>query len=279
MRFNIRKLKSESLSLLNHDSTLEMFEKLSFNKENSAEFESTTEKINGNDYTLEIDIDNYIKIAKQEVYTKDANKQISYLLYKDLKKLTIPKFVFYESEFWSFLNMYVFKDLINYLYFEKNQKDTDIEDEDKKLSKLDKYKRYFFNLVPFSNISRTGIWFLWHVGNKIGESSSNDLYSVAFDFIDPVKAMIERNQGKNNKILICWLKVLLSLDEHYRVKIKSKKFKSAIPTHLNNLSVIFALESLDENNMIERMKKEVIEIINFLETSHEDNDLSLDEDK
>jgi hypothetical protein len=54
--------------------------------------------------------------------------------------LTIPKFVFYESEFWSFLNMYVFKDLINYLYFEKKQKDTDTEDEDKKLSKLDKYK-------------------------------------------------------------------------------------------------------------------------------------------
>jgi len=279
MRFNIRKLRSENLSLLNHNSTLELFEKLGFPEENSPEFESITEKINGNDYTLEIDIDNYIKIAKQEVYTKDANKQISYLLYKDLKKLSIPKFVFYESEFWSFLNMYVFKDLIKYLYFEKKQKDTDVEDEDKKLSKLDKYKRYFFNLVPFSNISRTGIWFLWHVGSKIGESSSNELFSIAFDYIDPVKAMIERNQGKNNKILICWLKVLLSLDEHYKVKIRSKKFKSAIPTHLNNLSVIFAPESLEEKNMIERMKKEVIEIINSFENSYEDNNLIIDEDK
>lgn len=266
MRFNIRKLKSESLSLFSKDFTLEMFESLDFFKEGTKKYEDTTEKILGLDYSLDLDIENYLNVAKKELYTKDANKQISYLLYNDLKKLSIPKYIFYESGFWAFLNMYVFKDLISYLYFQKKHNEND-DEEKLAITKLDKYKRYFFNLVPFSNISRTGMWFLWHVGSKIGENGSNELYDVAFDFIDPVKAMIERNQGKNNKILLCWLKVLKNLDEKNKIKVKSKKFKSAIPTHLNNLSVIYSLESLDEDKIIEKINKEVIEIINNIDNS------------
>jgi hypothetical protein len=55
------------------------------------------------------------------------------------------------------------------------------------------------------------------------------------------------------------------LDENYKSKINSKDFKFTIPTHLNNLSVIFSLESLNEILMVETIKKEVIEFIDSLE--------------
>jgi hypothetical protein len=77
--------------------------------------------------------------------------------------------------------------------------------------------------------------------------------------------MIERNQGKNNDVLLAWLRVISMLDENYKSKINSKDFKFTIPTHLNNLSVIFSLESLNEILMVETIKKEVIEFIDSLE--------------
>ncbi len=263
MNFNIKRIKRESLTELATNLTLENYEKLEFFNKNSNEVELSTEDIDGKLINVYIEVDKYLEIARQEQFTKDANKKLAILLFNDLKKLNLPKYVFYQREFWSYMNIFVFKDIIKYLYFDKKFKET--EDEKDQDSKLNKYKRYFLNDVSISRISRSGFWFLWHMANKVYLPNEPNLINIAFDFITPVSAMIERNQGKNNDVLLSWLRVISMLDEKYKSKINSPDFKFVIPTHLNNLSVIFSLESLNETLMVETIKKEVIEFIDSLE--------------
>ncbi len=263
MNFNIKRIKRESLTELATNLTLENYEKLEFFNKDSNEAELSTEDINGKTINIDIEVDKYLEIAKQDQFTKDANKKLAILLFNDLKKLNLPKFVFYQQEFWSYMNIFIFKDVIKYLYFDKKFKET--EDEKEQDSKLNKYKRYFLNDVSITRISRSGFWFLWHMANKVYLPNEPNLINIAFDFITPVSAMIERNQGKNNDVLLSWLRVISMLDEKYKSKINSPDFKFAIPTHLNNLSVIFSLESLNETLMVETIKREVIEFIDSLE--------------
>jgi len=252
------KINQDKLSELSNYLTIENFKNLDFLSGKYKSIENLTEKINSKDFSFSIDLNEYMDIVTKEKFTKDANKKLSVKLYFDLLKANLPNNVFYLNEFWAFINLFVFPKLIKTLYFDNPDKS---EEPSIKLKLLEKYQRYYLNNVPISNISRTGLWFLWILASKVNPVLNPDLISIAFDFIDPVKAMIERTQGKNSQILIAWLKAISKLDIKYQKLLKSEKFRSIIPTHLNNLSVIFSLESLDDDMISQTITNETMELI------------------
>jgi hypothetical protein len=261
-------------SKLIKETQLVLFDDISLLQEHITKQENSLKKINGKDYYIDIDINIYKKIAEEPKFTKDANKLISKRLYQDLMKLNIPKFYFFQPEFWTYLNVFIFGDVIKYLYFQKHDKtdeestedeSNDFEADEKAKEKqklLNKYLRYFFNAVTLSNISRTGFWFLWLISEKVYDPNNQHFVDIAFDFVDPVKAMIERNQGSNDTVLRAWLEAISKLSEIDQRKLKSSEFRTKVPTHLNNLSVMLSLESLKYEEMVERIYVESSFFIN-----------------
>jgi hypothetical protein len=252
------KINQDKQSELSNYLTIENFKNLDFLSGKYKSIENLTEKINSKDFSFSIDLNEYMEIVSKEKFTKDANKKLSVKLYLDLLSAGLPNNIFYLNEFWAYINLFVFPKLIKTLYFDKPDES---EEPSNKLKLLEKYRRYYLNNVPISNISRTGLWFLWVLASKVNPTLNPDLIPLAFDFIDPVKAMIERSQGKNSQVLIAWLKAISKLDMKYQKLLKSEKFRSIIPTHLNNLSVIFSLESLDDEMIIQTITNETKEFI------------------
>jgi hypothetical protein len=252
------KINQDKLSELMTYLTIENFKNLDFLSGKYRAKEDLIEKIYSKDFSFSIDLNEYMAIVRSEKFTKDANKKISVKLYFDLLKAGLPNNVFYQSEFWAYLNLFVFPRLVKTLYFDKVD---DLKDPENKVKIMEKYQRYYLNNVSISSISRTGLWFLWVVASRVNPSINSELIGFAFDFIDPVKAMIERSQGKNSQILVAWLKAISLLDNKYQKLLKRPEFRSLIPTHLNNLSVIFSLESLDDEMVIRTIINETKEFI------------------
>lgn len=267
-------IDENAYSKFKNEIQLEDFNDISLLQDKITKQENSLKNINGKDYVIDIDIDSYKKIAEGSRFTKDANKAISKKLFEDLNKINIPKYYFFQPEFWTYLNVFIFGDIIKHLYFikhekgdddstEEEMKDTETDEKNKEEQKqLNKYLRYFFNSVTLSNISRTGFWFLWLVSEKVYDKNKEYLVDIAFDFVDPVKAMIERNQGSNDTLLKAWLEAISRLSEIEQKKLKSPDFRTKVPTHLNNLSVVYSLESLDYEEMVGKIHSETVFFIN-----------------
>ena len=144
----------------------------------------------------------------------------------------IPENILYEKEVWAYLNCFVFFDLVKKRY---------LSDEFESESD-DKIGRLFF--CNGSQIDRTGLRWLWVLANSTYDNEYQyGLLETAREYIDPVKAIFERELGRNPIVFKSFVRALqLNNDK----RIRSDKYKSIIPTHIRNLATMEIYESVEK---------------------------------
>ena len=220
---------------------------LSFNDELVEEY-SAPLIINGKEVELEIDIVKYEKIVSEDafVYTKMA--KVGMELQKDFESATeyIPRNIYHEKEFWAYLSLTLFKDVVKGLRASL---------EEGKIS-ADKIKQYYFNI---GETSRTGLLFVWVMVDQLDSNGDFDIIHTAFEFVDPVKAILERTMSKNPQILRAFVEGIIRNGKNS--KFKSKEFKSKMPSHIScyaSVSVLDALEYSELVDVIAEQQKAII---------------------
>ena len=211
---------------------------------------------NGKLVLIDIDLEKYEKIVNLPIYTYQKNAMISKELIADLRpidsSISIEPKVFYDKEIWSFLNVFVFRDIIWKLYFQKNDEVSDITEEQNGSQKIkDKISRYYLNYSSFRSPTRTGFRFLWILGFLTDVENHIERTQAAFEYIDPVKAIFERSISRNRDILNAYIDAIL-VNRKMR-GLKSNKRRSKVPTHINNLAAANLLDAY-----------QYIELVDFL---------------
>jgi hypothetical protein len=168
-------------------------------------------------------------------------------LNKDIKsnEVDIPRNLLYEKEFWAYLSMTCFKDVVR----ELRLKDTGNITENK-------IKKFYFNA---GEISRTGLLFLWVMVDRLNSEDDFEITHTAFEFVDPVKAVLERTMSKNPAILRAFVQGIINNEKD--AKFKSDKFRSKVPSHISCYASISMLDALDYEELIEIITQEQQAII------------------
>lgn len=219
---------------------------LSFN-DNIVEENSEPVLIEGKQVELEIDIDKYLGIANEPTfgYTKFAKVGIE--LHKDFRSdaVTLPRNLFYEKELWAYLSMTSFKEVIKELRLKDSGKITE-----------NKIKQFYFNA---GEISRTGLLFLWVMVDRLNSENNFEITHTAFEFVDPVKAVLERTMSKNPNILRAFVQGVINNGKDS--KFKSDKFRSKVPSHISCYASVSMLDALDYEELVEIITQEQQAII------------------
>ena len=192
--------------------------------------------INGKSIELDIDIEKYHQVADENVFGYTKFAKIGMFLHKDLKstEVDIPVSIFYEKEVWAYLSMTFFKDIVKKLKLD-----------DDKITE-DRIKRLYFNT---GKSSRTGLWFLWMMVDRL--ESENDYYMThtAFEFVDPARAILERTMGRNPAILRAFVQGIINNDKNSL--FKHKKYKSTVPSNISCYASISMLDALEYDELVE----------------------------
>ena len=203
--------------------------------------------INGKYIEIEIDLNKYLTIINKNQFLYAKQAEIAIELHKDIRSDTtnIPRSLFYEKEFWAYLSLTVFKDVV--IGLRDSLKKGNIN--------ADKIKQFYFNT---GEISRTGLLFLWSMVDRL-DSKDDNIIRVAFEFIDPVKAVLERTMSKNPDILRAFVQGIINNNNDS--KFKSDKFRSRVPSHISCYASVSVIDALDYNELVDIITKEQYAII------------------
>ena len=204
--------------------------------------------INGEQLEVEIDIDKYNSIVSEDVFGYTKMAKVGMELHKDLKltNIQIPRNVFHEKEFWAYLSLTIFKDVVKGLR-------TSLEED--KVNE-DKIKRFYFNT---GGASRTGLLFVWVMIDQLDSADNFDITHTAFEFVDPVKAILERTMSRNPMILKAFVQGIINNDKNQ--KFKGKIFKSKMPSHISCYASVSVLDALEYDELVEVITEEQRAII------------------
>jgi len=200
MEITLKRIKKDSFDeLLEH--TLEIYAK---KKELIIDEEyvqncSEIVYVSGVEVKCSFELEQYNEIVSRDDKGYNKLADIGMLLHKELRTKAsgnIPKNILYEKEIWAYLSLTIFKDIVKKLRL----------DDDEKMNE-DKIARFYFNV---RGISRTGLFFLWCMIDRLESENNYKMSHVAFEFIDPVKAIFERTMSKNPKILQAFTQGILS---------------------------------------------------------------------
>jgi len=217
--------------------------------------------VNGSPVFANIDISEQInKLNSRKVAMRVIDFKISKILFVALNS-KVPRKILYENEFWTYLSHTIFKDYIIKRYFYNNE---DSDDEDQKDSIMNKIRRYFFSSTTqkgASNLSsRIGLKFLYSlVDLTYDDREQFKLTELAHRFIDPVKAIYERQIGKNKMIIKSFVKAIEI--NNYDHRIRSTTYRTKIPTHISNFASVNLLDAYDYNELSKLIAKEQTKIL------------------
>lgn len=204
----------------------------------------------GKQISLDYNVGEYEAIVDGDEATYQKLAKIGMLLHRDTRDANgtaIPKNILYEPSVWAYLSFKVFKDVVKKLR---------LEDDDKMTT--DKIERYYFNVK--NQISRRGLLFLWIMIDRLDSEGDEEVSTVAFHFIDPVKAIFERTMSRNPAVLKAFVQAIINNDKDPR--IKNKKFKLCIP---NNVSCYARINMLDAYNYDDLVETMTIQMKNVLD--------------
>lgn len=189
--------------------------------------------IDNQEVDLEINIDNYNEINKNAKSAGESSVLIAKQLYNDFvyNGQRIATKLMYEKEFWTYMNLTLFFDLIRDKYFDDLKDISKMSDKEKKLLK-EKIGRLYFNTGGLSKLDRTGLRFLWVLADLTYYKDNFDLLQIAWDFIDPFKAIQECVLGNNPYILKGFARAIQILD--CDSKIKNTVNRTLVPLHIRN---------------------------------------------
>ena len=162
----------------------------------------------------------------------------------------------YEKEFWTYMNLTIFFVLIKSKYFEDLKDISKMSDKEKKSLK-DKIGRLYFNTGGLSKLDRTGLRFLWVLADLTYYNNGYELLQIAWDFIDPFKAIQECVLGNNPYILKAFARAIQILE--CDPKIRNTENRTLIPLHIRNYACnnfVDAYTNIDElgNILAEQIK-------------------------
>ena len=194
--------------------------------------------INGHIAEMYLDIDKYQAIADEETYGYTKLAKVGMALHNDFKLATvnIPRNIFYEKEFWAYLSLTHFKDVVKGL--RASLKEGQIS--------ADKIKQFYFNA---GTLSRTGLLFIWVMIDRLNSADNFDISHTAFEFVDPVKAILERTMSKNPMVLRAFVQGIINNGKD--AKFKGKAFKSKMPSHISCYASVSVLDALEYDELVE----------------------------
>lgn len=203
--------------------------------------------VDGKQIELEIDINKYLDIAKEPTFGYTKFAKVGMELHKDFRSdtLALPRNLFYEKELWAHLSMTSFKEVIRELRLKDSGKITE-----------NKIKQFYFNA---GEISRTGLLFLWVMVDRLNSEEDFEITHTAFEFVDPVKAVLERTMSKNPNILRAFVQGIINNGKDSR--FKSDKFRSKVPSHISCYASVSMLDALDYEELVEIITQEQQAII------------------
>ena len=248
-RYTLKRIsKSVYDDLVN--ATEDEFKKSEFLKINKDRVTNECEDVIVNGKKIEFDIDveqiNQITGSNNPNYIKNA--KIAMILHKNIQDVNgtkIPYNIMNEKEVWSYLNTCIFYEQIKKLYMPKESDVT-----------LDRIRRYYFNIASESKVSRTGFKFLWLMVDKLNSENEEEITRIAFECIDPVRAMFERKITRNPMILRAFVEAIIRNGAEFKRKIKSPKYKSLVPKHINCYAAINMLDAYGYEELVDVLAKE-----------------------
>ena len=220
------------------DRTISKFEKTGelLLSEDLIEANSEPIFIGGQTVEIDIDIDKYKNIASEDTFGYSKFAKVGMELHKDFKssEVEIPTNILYEKELWAYISLTSFKDVVKELRLKDEGKITP-----------NKIKQFYFNT---GGVSRTGLLFLWVMVDRLNSEDEFDITNTAFEFIDPVKAILERTMSKNPSILRAFVQGIINNNKDSR--FKSDKYRSKVPSNISCYASVNVLDVLDYNELV-----------------------------
>lgn len=203
--------------------------------------------IDGQAVELDIDLDKYHSILIEEGFGYTKFAKIGMQLHKDLKSDTVklPRNMLYEKEIWAYLSFSIFKDIVKELRLKDTGKITG-----------NKIKQFYFNTGP---ISRTGLLFLWVMVDRLDSEDDFEITHTAFEFIDPVKAVLERTMSRNPDIIKAFVQGIINNNKDSR--FKSDRFRSKVPSHISCYASVNILDVLEYDELVDAITEQQKSII------------------
>ncbi len=214
--------------------------------------------VDGQAVEVEVDLDAYNSIVAEESFGYTKFSKIGMQLHKDLRSTTvaIPRNAFYEKELWAYLSMTVFKSIVKELRLRDDDKITE-----------NKIKQFYFNA---GEISRTGLLFLWVMVDRLNSEDDFEITHTAFEFVDPVKAILERTMSKNPAILRAFVQGIINNDKNSL--FKSDKFRSKVPSNISCYASVSMLDALEYDELVDVITEQQAAIIG-INTSRKKKDV------
>lgn len=204
--------------------------------------------IDGKMVEADIDIEAYDLIISEETYGYTKSAKIGMQLHKELKstEVSIPGNIFYEKEFWAYLSLTIFKDVVKGLRSSLEEGKAN----------ADKISRFYFNS---GKINRTCLLFIWAMIDLLNSAESFEISHTAFEFIDPVKAVFDCTMGRNPAILRAFVQGIINNNKD--AKFKSDKYRSKVPANISCYASVNVIDSLEYDELVEVITEQQKEII------------------
>ncbi len=250
MKILLRKIRKDKFDDLKN-SIIEDFESngiLSFPEE-LIESSSEPVLIGGQQVEMDIDIDKYLSFINEPppYYTRQA--KVGMELYKDFKSanLQLPRNLFYEKEFWAYMSLTIFKDVVKGL--------RKVLDENTPTS--NNILQYYFNAG--GKPTRTGLLFVWIMIDQLNCGDDFEVAHTAFEFVDPARQVLEYSIAKNPAIFSAFIKGIIKNNKDS--KFKNKKYWVKTCAHISCYASISMLEALDYDDLVDVITREQKAII------------------
>ncbi len=188
------------------------------------------------------------------------NYEIGKILYKKLSVFSDKSGFLSDYSFYTYIThipcvkKYIIKRFISSV-------DTENE-EDSKIKLKEKILKYFFCK---GQLDRTGVIFYWklteymHYGSNYFDKG-DELSLVAFNFIDSVKAIYERNfsiekkVSKNPYIIKAFTEGIIRNSKSSA--FKDIKYRSIIPTHISNVAAVNCFDAYTYEELVDKITYE-----------------------
>lgn len=193
--------------------------------------------ISGHQVEVEIDLDKYFSILQEEGYLYTKQAKVGVELHKDIKAcgLNLPRNLFYEKEFWAFMSLTAFKDVVKGLRASL---------EEGKVN-ADKISRFYFNT---GKINRTCLLFIWVMIDQLDCEDDFEIAHTAFEFVDPVKQALDYTMARNPVILKAFTQGIINNGKDS--KFKSDKFRAKVSAHISCYASVSILDALDYEELV-----------------------------
>ena len=200
--------------------------------------------ISGQEVEVEINLDKYLSIVKENTFYYTRQAKVGMELHKDLittATVQLPRNLLREKEFWAFMSLTIFKDVVSGLRASL----------DSGKITASKIAQFYFNI---GEPSRTGLLFIWVMVDQLNSANDFEITHTAFEFIDPVKAILERTMSNNPMILRAFVQGIINNKKS--PKFKSQKFKSKVPSHISCYASVSILDALDYDDLVDVITRE-----------------------